>query len=627
MSFDFGLYDYADQTSPKEEKKAVKEVSKKPEAFDFDMYEEYISAPQEESTLSNAFRTLYQIPSGIAQAVTYPADLISMIAAGESLDPEEIEHIKMVSERAGIPFDEEKYREAVQTAQGTFPTQSNIEQAIEERTGAPLTPKTRLQKGLKFASTAGKIAPTPSTFRGLNTALPKTAIGAGLGAIKETGQELGLPEPVAELGSFLALKQLPKGSPSVSIGKQRGPGGLPERRYEKLTSETQVSANRHDIINKKIEKDFKEISDKLIQESPISETYNALEKDASFQQKVDDTFREVESLADEISGSFSSEEIKRGIAKKYQAKESKGITPTEAEKDYNKFMKGYLKEIPSKNLTARQLVDQYRKNNKSLGEIYESGKSVGFNNAKKDSLLDYNRALAEIIEEKYPNTEFSNLFKDTNKKWTEIYDSQYMNKVIDDIFKEGVNFDKGRKFFTQRSREVFTRALGKENMPHFERLMKDFMSKEKVHGLLKRAKDLGFSDFVKMGATYLVEPHIAIAKFAYGNTKRALQTLLDKPQLSIIWDEGIQAAKKGDFKTAQTKIAQVDQIVKASTEQRDQAMKKFNEKVRENSKKAQAIPIKAEKVKTPNQLSHANDTVKALENRPSVQGKRKEESR
>src|ERR1044071_5439536 len=82
-------------------------------------------------------RTLYQVPSGIGQALTYPMDLMALLASGEARDPEEIEHIRMISEREGIPFDEEKYMQAVENAERTFPTQSNIERGIEEYTGLP----------------------------------------------------------------------------------------------------------------------------------------------------------------------------------------------------------------------------------------------------------------------------------------------------------------------------------------------------------------------------------------------------------------------------------------------------------------------------------------------------------
>src|SRR5579864_2869489 len=99
-----------------------------------------------ESFLKSSARTAYQIPSGIAQTRTFPLDLLQMAGLGHAIDPEEIEHLRKIHEREGIPFDEEKYLQGVQQASETFPTQGNIERMIEEETGAPLTPRNKLQK-------------------------------------------------------------------------------------------------------------------------------------------------------------------------------------------------------------------------------------------------------------------------------------------------------------------------------------------------------------------------------------------------------------------------------------------------------------------------------------------------
>lgn len=526
-----------------------------------------------ESTGKSIIRTLYQIPSGIAQAVSYPLDLIHQIGMSEALDPLEIDRLREISEREGIPFDEEKYREAAEYSQKYFPTQGNIERAIEEQTGAPLTPKTDLQKGIKFASTAGKLAPKDSTLRGLNVGLPKPVIGAGVSGTNELLKQTGLPEPLSELASFGVIKQLPQGSPKLNIGKEKKPSGLITRRYESIKNPTEVSKSRFNKINEKVESDFRIISKDLIKESPVEKTYNSLKEDVSFKNSVEDKFSQVEKLSEAIPGTFSSNEIKKSIAEMYQKKESKGITPSEYDLDYNKFMKKFLSETPKKDLTASNLVTQYRKNNGSLRELYEPAQSKAYNRAKKDALLDYNKIIAEKIETQYPESEFSKLFKETNKKWTEIKDSELIDSFIDDLFEGKVNFKEGKRFSDKNYQEPFKRALG-DNFPKFEMLMNDLMSTQEASALLKVAGEKGYSDLVQTGIGYLIHPKLAATKVGYQFVKDVYRMLLDKPKLTITWDQGVKALKKGDYAQAEKKLMQVENALNPKKE----AVKKYNEK-------------------------------------------------
>src|SRR6187402_3239327 len=88
---------------------------------------------EEESFGKSALRTALQVPQGVAEATTYglTTGFQHLLGLGEVYDPEEIEHIKKISEREGIPFDEEKYMQAAQDALGSVPTVSNIASSIE----------------------------------------------------------------------------------------------------------------------------------------------------------------------------------------------------------------------------------------------------------------------------------------------------------------------------------------------------------------------------------------------------------------------------------------------------------------------------------------------------------------
>jgi len=528
--------------------------------------ERQVQKEQEEPWWKSTLRYAAQVPLGIA-ATTGPglaSGLWDIMATGDVLDPEEIERIREISEREGIPFDEEKYREAAETALGAIPTVSNLSEKAEKATGIPLTPKTRGQKALRFATEATRLAPENSTIRGMKTALPKPVLGAAVEGTKEALVEAGVPEPVAELASFGVLKQLPEGSPSISVGKKTKPSGLTERQYEKLEKPVEVSEKKIKGINEAVEKEFKELSDKIIEKSPIKETYTAMKEDSTFKKESSKAFEKVNDLAEHIPDKFSTKEVKTKLVDKFLKPKGTGLTPSEYELAHKKFIGQAIKNTPVQEMTAKDLVAQYRKNNKAFGELREPGQSSAYNRGKKQALLDYNKVIAETIQEKFPNSEFSTLFKESNEKWQKIMDVEAIDGFMGDLFDGKIQYKKGAKLLEKEGMQFpFKRALGKEGYKDFEQLLSDLMETESANRMMKVAKNKGFGEFAKTGLSYIVHPNIAytqagigIAKSAY---KKLWESLLDKPQLAFKWDKGVQSFKKGDFAKAETIFNEIKQ--------------------------------------------------------------------
>lgn len=542
---------------------------------------------QPESFGKQVARTALQIPQGILEGTTYglTTGLQSFLGAGEIYDPEEIERIRAISEREGIPFDEEKYLQAGQQALGSIPTVSNIAETIEERTGLPLAPKNLTQKGLRLASTVTKASPENLTFRGAKTALPRPVIGAGVGGATVGLQTAGVPEPIADLASFGIVKKASQPGIHLDFTKKK-PSGLTERRYEKLKEETPVSEKTLNKINKSVENEFRDISNKIIEETPIAKTYQSLKDDLSFKSNSAKEFEKVNQLADQIPGTFPSQEIKTSLESSLAKRKTTGITPTEFDKSHAKFVNDFIKETPEKNLLASDLVTQYRKNNKALGEAYEPGQSFAYNRAKRDALQSYNEVIADMIEKRYPKSEFSKLFKETNKQWAEIMDAESITNFLNDLFKDRINFKAGRDFFDKNGMTVpFQRALGKEGFAKFETLLKDLMSTESANKLLKQADNQGFKKLFNIGASYLISPKLGAAHHLFSGIKggynKIFEMVLHQPQLAVTWDRGINAMKRGNFKVAETEFKKIEEAEKsfnAREKNRLESLKKFNQK-------------------------------------------------
>lgn len=518
----------------------------------------------------NAFRTALQIPQGIASATTpgIAAGLWQLLGQGEVLDPEEIEHIKAISEREGIPFDEEAYMQAAQEALSYVPTVSNISGGIEEQTGIPLEPKTISQKALNLASMAGKIQPGT---------VAQKAVAAGTAPLtKEALEYAGVPEFLAEPAGLGLAIGLGTKTPEIDIGKAKKPSGMTTRQFEKLEKPVEVSGKKIKQIEQKLEGEFRDIASDIIEKSPIHETYSELKNDVGFKLASEEAFEKVDKLAENIKEKISLKELKKNLIDRATKEKKAGITKLEFDKEYNKFIKQFVKDTKGKKASLEGIVKQYRKNNEAYGKSWESGKSTDYNVAKREALLDYNRTIAETIEKKFPDSEFSNLFKSSNEQWKKIMDAEAIDAYMNDIFDGKINFKKSGEFFNKRQKQIFKRALGEEGYKNFEQLNKDFMSTEKAFKMMKVAEKEGFVDFAKTGLSYLLHPKIAAAKIGYGLTKGAYkalwESLLDKPQLALIWDKGIKAVERGNFAEAEKQFEKLK-----SEQNRIESLNKFKE--------------------------------------------------
>jgi hypothetical protein len=526
---------------------------------------------QPEGMIKSAFRKGLQVPQAIAETTTpgLVASAWQLLAMGEILDPEEIEHIRTVSEREGIPFDEEKYMQAAQRALGTVPTVSNIASKVEEKTGLPLEPKTRLEKFVRFATGAGRMIPQQgaktaisdiphpgTTFRGMTTNLPRPVLGAGVGLAKEGLVEAGVPEPIAEIGAFGVLKTTPKGAGTLEFGQKTKPSGLPERGFEKLRTPREVSAKKLDQINTKVQADFEKLSQKIVAESPIGSTAKELLENPQYKQETRELLNQAQEIANKIPGEHPKELMQKTLYERAVQGKKQGYKVSEYDREYLNFVRQEMNAIKKDKFTAGDLVKTYRDNNRELGEMFELGSSKALNRAKRDAVLEHNRAIADVMEKLYPESELVPVFKEGNARWSKIMDAEVVDNLVTDIFKEGIDFKKAQQFFDKESNQrIFKRALGEEGFKKFEVLMNDLLKAEQSHKMLKVAKDIGFKDFYQSMAAYMFSPKLGAAKGALTTTKylyrKLINSMLDKPQVMVKFSKSMENLKKGNFAQAE----------------------------------------------------------------------------
>ena len=517
--------------------------------------------PKTDSAGKSIARTLLQAPLGLAKRFTWPADLLALFGQGEAYAAlDELDDARIAELKEKFPsapwenfqgIDRDKIMESIRSAADTFPTQANLERFIEEKTGIPLEAKTGLQKTLRFGTTAAGFRP--------GGVAAKTTAGAAAPAIKKGAELLGVPEPIAEGLGFVGSGVVPE----ANISRVVKPSGLTARRFENLEKPTKVSAARHEKISQSVEEDFRKLSDELLSKN---KTYSALKEDTLFKEKVRDLFGKVEELAEGVEGEVSPELIRSNLRKKARERSEKGISPNEYERAYRKEIKTLFKEIPHREFSAAKGVDQFRKNNQSLGEYFESGKSSAYNRAKRDALLDYNRSLEEAFGTTYPDTEFEKLFRFTNKRWQEISDVESAEAFMNKVFDGKIDYGQAKHIFNRDKEYVarpFKRLLGEEGFKDFKALTEDLLSSEKGYSMLKKAGAEGNKDLMQLGLEYALHPKIAATHGTAKLAKRLYQAALDKPQIAVEWKSALDSLKKGDFAAAEEGFKKLDKTAKS----------------------------------------------------------------
>ena len=414
------------------------------------------------------------------------------------------------------------------------------------------------------------------------------------------------------------IKSLPKGTPTiVGIGKKTKPSGMPARGYENISKPTEVPAKKVKQIEHKVEQDFKAISEKIIKEAPIEETHTALKNDKTYKEVAQQSFRDVETLAEQIPQKIHTKTVKKAIVDQVMKSKGTGFTPSEYDKTRLQYIKQFLKETPEQEITARDLVAQYRKNNKELSEAFDPIKSGGYNRGKKEALLDYNRALAETIHKQFPDSEFANLFKESNERWTKIMDAEAIDKFIGSIFKDGIKFDKAQKLLDKEGMKFpFKRALGEKGYKNFETLLNDLIDTKTANRMLIATNKSPWPTIAKQAIGWAVGPWTGGATLAYnigkGAIRKTWEYLLDKPQLMIKYKSGVDDVKKGDYKAA---MAKFDDI-KAQVELLEAEQVKPKPKTEEPP-----IEAKAERMASPEKQSEAQPAAKETKALPAPEEK------
>lgn len=454
MSFDFSIYDYEDANQNEEEipKKKTKtnvpyKIKESPKVtnFDFDVYDDY--APSEETTEperedtagESAFRTAAQVPQGYLEGTPYGLATFGWqgLAMGETeLDLEEEQRLKQIGERVGKPFNEEKYQEARGNALNSVPTVRNIASHVEEATGIPLTPKNRLQEGIRFGTSVAKGLPPPSklvdnatgyTFRGLKKPLSRPIIGAGVAGTNEVLHAAGIPEPISNLLSFAITKTTGKGNTLNDFTKQRPKENPLELYPEAKRTLTEITPNerlkaplgnpnqraQNPINPERVTR--QENSPIGLRPTPTRPTANDLQDqvgDIFSRDRFYNSNQGGRGLKNEIQA--IDEEVYRGVGELYNNSRELNREISNIQPDLVGRLQDRIREleaIPEPSDVQRRLIRAAERNLNRLAAFDENGNVTGYIPMNNQTMIDQIQSLRQIVDYDFAHGNTKNIFR------------------------------------------------------------------------------------------------------------------------------------------------------------------------------------------------------------------------
>jgi hypothetical protein len=348
-----------------------------------------------------------------------------------------------------------------------LPTTQDVAKSLNYQ--EPQTPLGRITKPAAQGLGAGALTLNPSAaIISAGGGLAKGLAQEVLGVSEETGDIVDLATTLSA-GSLAALKRVLK------------PSGLTERYFESGKKTLNMPKSQYESLISNIEKESKDIIEKTLSKNP---NYVSLsENPGKYLMDLDKDLDKVTNLAGVIPGEFKAEDVVKAIKKRSSSRKYTPIADSSEDKAYKNKIKEVLGDInPSEKLPFDSLLKKYRANNKDAAGMFSSASTGSELTGKRDALLDINRALSDVMEQKAKGSQYNKLFKLTNKRFSDQANIQQINDFVSDIFPgDKINYRKVHDYFDKGAvqRRALRSSFGKDAEAGFSRLMKDLLEQER----------------------------------------------------------------------------------------------------------------------------------------------------
>lgn len=345
----------------------------------------------------------FQSAAGLGQAFTYPLDILKLAMVGEGLT--DIDEIEEAFEKAGKPFDRNKYIQTV-FEQGEFiPTQALLERKIDETFGTTIeNPKTKTGKFFNKLFFLGGL----TRGKGLTKAAAKKGLKAGAVGATTTAalREAGAPEIVSELagdvtGGVATLeKQARKFSPEVQraidLADKRGLPLTEAMVRENLPVNAKISPRRKKALEKKLGTSSEEAIQSIIEEKIPAAQLRKQGQDTNILEDL--AYDHANNVASNYPQKISTKNLVGDIDAEINRIKSLAPSPSDAQKAAIRILENEKETLAGSSANAGQLIQQTRNYNSNVKGIYKKAEYSGVEEEVKNAYAFLNDRIRSTIE-------------------------------------------------------------------------------------------------------------------------------------------------------------------------------------------------------------------------------------
>lgn len=408
-----------------------------------DMQEYVDSGEEQKASWGDLAKDLVIQPAlGAAAAFSWPLDLLKVGMVGEALS--DLDELESAFQKAGKPFDRDKYIQTVAEQSEFIPTQDLLEKTIEEKAGISLEAKSDTGKAIrKFFTLVGLLKGKGITKEGLKKAAKGAATGVGTTqALKAAGANETASELIGDVvaGGTAALTKKPRVlSPEVAeIEKTAAKHGLPFPEYltkePKQLVQPKISDKRKLALQKELGISAEEAIDEVISgKLPIQKLKK---QGADLEVLKDEAYDKVTALSQSNKKPLQTNQIVSDIDSEIARIKKLAPSPSDADKAAISILEGEKSVLEKAAPNTEELVQQIRNYNSNVKGIYKRPEFTGREDAVRSAYAYLNNSIRNTIE-KQAGPEVRQAMKAADALNTEVAKLNRVESLVAKSFKDG----------------------------------------------------------------------------------------------------------------------------------------------------------------------------------------------
>lgn len=423
-----------------------------------------------------------------------------------------------------------------------IPALSSLIDGLAKNTSIDLHPQSELEKVLRLAGNAGYFPKT------LGNKILSSVLGAGL---FETQKQLGVPEPVAELTSLLGSTALP----GLLQGKvKKFDSGLTKRNLQKINKSTSMTPTQKEKLLQTLRQEGQDLSQDLLEK--YFPQYQEITQNPGFIQALEKDFEDIANTFSTASHkSLPTRDLQDKLRKLMHKEMTSSLYKDPGQKTYLKTMQEAIKDLHNQpTFSTADLLNQYRRNNLSLKNYYDSTLSSLQNKANKKALLDQQQAIKELLQEAYAeDPKVFKKFLNTNASYENVKSLEKISSSFDKAMSSSDPSHNMNKLLNdKRFNETLLKSMGKTGADQFKTLIKDYTTltqnlpriKESASGF-KILKDHGWLTLLLPNMLKVIPQSMTGWHFLHWLRREFIRS----PQKHREWRNLISAIQRKDMKS------------------------------------------------------------------------------